>query len=377
MPSTDRRALIVCVLALLLAACAERSSAQNPEGKLMSITRSEFGKTADGTPVELYTLINRNGMTARLITQGAAIAELHVPDKTGELADVVIGFDDLEGFVRNSSTNTVIGRYANRIAGARFTLNGVEYKLTPNAGPHHIHGGRKGFASVVWKAHHAQTPESLSVTFTYHSADGEEGYPGNLTATATYTLTNDNALRLDYKATTDKPTVVNLTNHAYFNLAGHGDILDHILTINAGNYTPGDKALIPTGEIRPVAGTPLDFTRPTPIGARIAQVDIGGYDHNYVLDSGGGKLALAARVKDPKSGRVMEVLTTEPGVQLYTSNHFRELKGKKGQVHNKYAAFCLETQHYPDSPNKPNFPSTTLLPGQTYASTTIFQFMAE
>jgi len=346
----------------------------------MSIQKSEFGKTPDGTAIELYTLRNKNGLVAKAMTYGAILTELHVPDKTGKMAGIVLGFGNLQDYVeRNPFFGATAGRYANRIANAEFTLDGKAYHLFANNGPNSLHGGKKGFDKVVWKAQPKQSSDGPSVTFSYLSRDGEEGYPGNLNVTCIYTLTDGDALKLEFTAMTDKPTVVNLANHSYFNLGGEGSgtILDEILTINADRYTVVDEQLIPTGEIASVKGTPLDFSSPAPIGARIQRLT-GGYDHNYVLNGPAGRLSFAARVKDSKSGRVMEVLTTQPGVQLYTAN-FLDGKtiGVGGKPYGKHAALCLETQHFPDSPHHPTFPTTTLRPGEKFDQTTIFRFSVE
>ena len=351
------------LVALALAASLSKS---NGESSVKRLEEQEFAKTPDGAVVKLFTLRNAKGMTAKVMTYGAIITEIKVPDRHGAMANVVLGADDFDQYRKGfPAAAAVIGRVANRIAGARFSLDGVEYKLAANNGPNHLHGGRKGFAQVVWqsKALPASQHEA-AVQFTYLSKDGEEGYPGNFKVFVTYTLTDDNELRIDYEATTDKATPVNLTNHAYFNLAGSGDVLDHELWLAADRYTPADDQLIPTGEIAIVKGTPLDFTTPTRIGARIDQLKPkpGGYDHNFVLNRDGKSLVLAARASEPKSGRIMEVRTTEPGVQLYTGNHL------------KHGGFCLETQHYPDSVNRPSFPTTILRPGQTFKSTTSFAF---
>jgi aldose 1-epimerase len=338
-----------------------------------------FGKTPDGTPVELYTLRNANGMTAKVMTYGAILTELDVPDKNGKLGDVVLGFDNLDGYLtRHPYFGATVGRVANRIAKGKFTLDGHEYKLAVNNGPNALHGGLKGFDKVVWKAEPFNAGDSVGVKFIYRSPDGEEGYPGNLATSVTYTLTDKNELRIDYKAATDKATPVNLSNHSYFNLAGpgSGDILGHELMLAADKYTPVDDTLIPTGEIKPVKGTPLDFTKPETIGARIDQLkgEPGGYDHNFVLNSGGKSLALAARVVEPKTGRVMEMYTTEPGVQFYTGNFLDgSIKGRGG-VYKKHQGFCLEAQHFPDSVNHDNFPSVILRPGKTYTQTTVYKF---
>jgi len=344
----------------------------------MKAARETFGQTPDGKQVYLYTLTNGNGLTARIMNYGAILVSLEVPDRQGKLADVTLGFDTLDGYLQEHPYfGAVVGRYANRIGGAKFTLNGVEYQLAANNGPNHLHGGIKGFDKRVWKQEEVQAADDkVWVRLSYLSKDGEEGYPGNLACTVTYTLTNDDELKISYEAETDKATVVNLTNHSYWNLAGQGtgDILGHELMLNADKYTPVDEGLIPTGELKPVAGTAFDFTKPMPIGSRIEQVGM-GYDHNYVLKSGGGSLALCARVHEPTSGRLMEIHTTEPGVQFYTGNFLDgSITGKDGKVYKKHYAFCLETQHFPDSPNKPQFLSVVLKPGEKYASTTVHKF---
>lgn len=347
------------------------------------MTTANYGKTKSGEEVKVHTLRNKNGMEVRVIDYGATIISIRVPDRNGEFADVALGFDRLSDYETKSPYfGCVVGRYGNRIAKGRFTLNGVSYSLATNNGPNALHGGLKGFDKAVWQAQTMQAPGGPSIKFTHVSKDGEEGYPGTLTMKMIYMLTDNNELRLDYVATTDKDTVVNLTNHSYFNLAGqgNGDILGHEMMLNAGNFTPVDATLIPTGELRPVKGTPFDFTKPTAIGARIAQNNEqlqfgGGYDHNWVLDREGDGLSLAARVTEPTSGRVMEVLTTEPGIQFYCGNFLDgTLKGKEGKVYQKRYGLCLETQHYPDSPNHANFPPTTLKPGQTYRTTTVYKF---
>ena len=343
------------------------------------VTQESFGRMPDGTKVNAYELTNAQGLRARVMDYGAILVSLEVPDRKGELGDVALGFDDLDSYLkRNPMFGTTVGRYANRIEGAKFTIDGVEHKLTANAGKNHIHGGRAGrFDKVVWKGRSFKNSEETSVRFTYLSADGVEGFPGNLNCTVTYTLTNHNELKIRYEATTDKPTIVNLTNHSYFNLAGAGsrDVLDHEMLINADFYTPGDKALIPTGEISSVKGTALDFTEPKTIGARIEQLtQTRGYDHNYVLKNSDGSLVLAARAYEPTSGRVMTVHTTEPGMQFYTANGMRGIRGKGGRTYDRHHGFCLETQHFPDSPNKPHFPSTVLRPGEKYSTITVFTF---
>ena len=344
------------------------------------IEERDFGKLSDGTVIKEFTLRNARGTVCTLIPLGATITGLRVADRSGQFTNVVLGADTLEAYLKGfPAAASVIGRVANRIANARFSLEGVDYKLAANASPHHIHGGRRGFAHVVWNA--AALPPSASqaaVRFTYVSNDGEEGYPGNLTVTVTYTLTDDNELRLDYTAATDKATPVNLTNHAYFNLAGSGDALGHELWLAAERYTLSDDYLIPTGAIAGVKGTPLDFTTSTRLGARIDRLlpKLKGYDHNYVLGAHGSTPVLFARALEPKSGRVLEVLTTEPGVQLYTGNHLQNFTGAGGAVFGHHAGFCLETQHFPASVNHPEFPSTIVRPGQPLRSTTIFKFSA-
>lgn len=343
------------------------------------MTRASFGKTAEGVIVEEFTLANPGGASARVITFGAIVSDLRMPDRQGRHASVVREIKPSEqGFQRGfPQSAAVFGRVANRIAGARFTLDGREYQVTRNNGKNHIHGGARNFSKVVWLAEPGTDPNLPSVRLTYVSADGEEGFPGRLTTTVTYTLTPANTLRIDYHATTDKPTPINLTNHAYFNLAGGGDALEHELMLNAARYTVVDAELIPTGEIRAVAGSPLDFTKTMPLGARAAALAPGvRYDHNFVINrpAGDASLIMAARVREPRSGRVMEVWTTEPGVQLYTS----PLTPHPADAPAPREGFlCLETQHYPDSINHPHFPSTILRPGQEFRSTTEFRFSAK
>ncbi len=346
-----------------------------------SVERLDFGRTPEqGKPVDLYVLTNANGLVAKIMTYGALLTELHVPDRDGKLGDIVLGFDNLDAYLAGHPYfGATVGRVANRIGGAKFTLDGKEYLLAPNDGPNTLHGGIVGFDKVVWNATPLRTAAGPAVRFEYLSRDGEEGFPGNLRVRVTYTLTNDNALRIDYRAITDKATPVNLTHHSYFNLAGpeNGDILGHRLTLAASHYTPVDATLVPTGESAPVAGTPLDFTRPKRIGRDIGQMtgEPGGYDHNFCLDSGGGRLAFAARVEEKSTGRVMDIYTTEPGIQLYTGNFLDgTLTGKGGVVYQKHSGLCLETQHFPDSINKPEFRSVVLRPGQVYRQTTVHVF---
>lgn len=329
--------------------------------------QTDFGQTADGAAVKLITLRNANGMRAQIISFGAIIKELQAPDRNGHFTNVVLATDTLEKYQRFNGSAAVIGRVANRIAGAAFELDGTTYKLTANSGRNTIHGGRKGFAQQVWTvADVSSTGTAASVTLTYLSKDGEEGFPGSLKTSVTYTLTDGNEFRIDYAAETDKPTIVNLTNHAYFNLAGGGKCLDNVLWIPATHYTEAGDGLIPTGKLLPLQGTPMDFQAPTRIGERIEQLkpQLNGYDHNYVLGETKG-LKMAARLVEPTSGRIMEVLTTQPGVQLYTANHLG------------HTAVCLETQHYPDSIHHSHFPSTVVRPGEPMKETTVFTFLAQ
>ncbi|MDO7854484.1 aldose epimerase family protein [Hymenobacter sp. CA1UV-4] len=344
-------------------------------------TSASFGKTTDGTEVQLFTLTNANGVKASITNYGGTLTSLLVPDKDGKMGDVILGFDNVSGYQSPEFVKAgpyfgaLIGRYGNRIKGGKFTLEGKAYTLAKNNGPNSLHGGLKGFDKVVWQAEPGSSADGQSLKLTYVSKDGEEGYPGTLTVAVVYTLTADNALKIDYTATTDKATVVNLTNHAYFNL-NHGagkDVLNHEVTLPADRYTVVDATLIPTGELKPVKGTPFDFTTPHAIGERIGQVP-GGYDHNWVLNTATGEHA-AATVYDPATGRTLEVTTDQPGIQFYTGNFLDgTLKGKGGTVYGKHAGFCLETQHFPDSPNQPKFPSTELKPGETYHSVSTYKF---
>ena len=377
-------AALALVIGLAGPACKKEAAppgktAAETGGPSMAITRESFARLPDGTPIEVYTLRNEAGLEARIMTYGATLLSMKVPDRAGVLADVTLGFDTVDGYLgAHPYFGAIIGRYANRIAKARFTIDGVEYRLASNNNDNTLHGGVKGFDKVVWDAEAIEPDDGAGLRLTYLSQNGEEGFPGNLAVTVVYTLTNANELRIDYEATTDKKTPVNLTNHAYWNLKGegNGDILGHVLQIEADRITEVDSAvnLIPTGRILPVAGTPFDFTSPHAIGERIAQVE-GGYDHNFVLTSGGGKLALAARVEEPESGRIMEVWTDQPAIQLYTGNFLDgSVGGKGGKAYQKHYGLCLETQHFPDSPNHSNFPSTILEPGQTYRTTTVHRF---
>jgi len=344
----------------------------------MNAHTDPFGQTTDGQEVSIYTLTSSKGFRARITNFGATLVSLHVPDRDGSLGDVVLGFDTLEGYVNQTAyLGSTVGRYANRIARGKFTLDGTEYTLATNNGPNHLHGGLKGFDKRVWETQEAVAAEDDAwVKMTYLSPDGEEGYPGSLRCTVTYTLTNGDELRINYEAETDKKTVLNLTNHSYWNLAGqgNGDILGHELLIHAEKFTLIDQELIPNGIIASVHDMPLDFTRPRTIGSRLRQT-ASGFDHNYVLGGAVGEMKPCAQVRDPGSGRVMDIHTTEPGVQLYTGNFLDgSIVGKGGAAYDKHAAFCLETQHYPDSPNKPQFPSVVLEPGQKFTSRTVHKF---
>jgi aldose 1-epimerase len=346
-----------------------------------------FATLDDGTPVERYVLRNSHGMQASILTYGATLQSLLVPDNKGNLADVVLGFDDLKGYQAHGDVyfGATIGRFGNRLAKGQFSLDGKQYQVPVNDGPNALHGGPKGFDKHVWKAKQTDEKGWVGVTLTYRSVDGEMGFPGNLNVEVQYSLNDQNELRVRYKATTDRSTVLNLTNHSYFNLAGagEGDILNQVATLHAASYTPIDQTLIPTGELAPVAGTPMDFTKPTAFGKHIrddheqlkfAEPKQRGFDFNWVLDSAGDLSKLAAEVLDPASGRRLRLYTTEPGVQLYTGNFLTGFTGKGGKTYPHWGAFTLETQHYPDAPNQPNFPSTRLDPGKTYTQTTLFSF---
>jgi aldose 1-epimerase len=368
-PSTIR------IVSLFTVLCAPLWAASTP-----AVTKQDFG-AADGQPITLYTMTNSHGMSVSVMTYGATVVKLIAPDKDGNADDVALGFDDLSGYLKKNNDpyfGATIGRYGNRIAKGQFTLDGHSYQLAANNGPNALHGGLKGFDKQVWKADVLSTnpPEIL---FSRVSQDGEEGYPGTMKASVRYTLTDKNQIKLAYLATTDKPTIVNLTHHSYFNLAGagNGTILDELLTLNADAYTPVDDTLIPTGEIKKVSGTPMDFRKPTAIGARIQQVGGKpvGYDHNFVLKDSGSGVRWIATVEDPKSGRVMKVYSDQPGVQFYSGNFLDgSITGKNDKTYQQYAALCLEPQHFPDSPNEPKFPSVVLKPGETYHSTIIYAF---
>ncbi|MHC8287766.1 aldose epimerase family protein [Pseudomonas sp. XS1P51] len=367
-------------LSLMIATLSAQAAGLSSEHK-------PFGKTIDGTPVEQYVLRNSHGLQATVITYGGILQSLKVPDKNGQFEDVVLGFDDVQGYQRGIAYfGATIGRFGNRLANGAFELDGKRYQVPLNDGTHSLHGGPQGFDKRVWKAEPSNGKDSVGVTLTYLSADGEMGFPGNLKTEVTYSLNDNNELRIEYRASTDKPTVLNLTNHSYFNLAGagNGDVLKQVATLHASHYTPVTGKLIPTGELAPVAGTPMDFTQPTAIGKNIqanhpqlkfAEPKHGGFDFNWALDAKGDVSQLAADVSDPQSGRRLQLYTTEPGVQFYTSNFLDgSVRGKAGKVYPHWGAFTLETQHYPDSPNQPDFPSTRLDPGKTYTQSTVLKF---
>lgn len=372
----------IVIISMLGCECGQKPHASEQmqvkaERTKMSIQKELFGKTQDGREVDLYTLTNASQLVAKITNYGAILVSLEVPDREGKVADITLGYDTLDEYIEDTPYfGATVGRYANRIAKGRFILDGAEYRLATNNGENHLHGGNVGFDKVLWHAEELKTRETIGLKLTYLSKDGQEGYPGNLACTVIYTLTNDNELNISYEAQTDKATPVNLTHHSYFNLAGQGagDILNHKLMLNADHFTPVDDGLIPTGEIKSVKGAAMDFTTSTSIGSRIDQIS-GGYDHNYVLNSKDGSIALAAKVYEPSSGRVMEIFTTEPGIQFYSGNFLDgSIKGKSGKVYNKHYGFCLETQHFPDSPNKPEFPSVILHPGQKYTHKTVHKF---
>ena len=350
----------------------------------IKIKKERFGETSDGKPVHLYRLTNANNISADIIDYGGIVVSLKVPDDKGHFDDIVLGFDSIQGYEKNNLYfGCIVGRYANRIANGRFLLNDKVYKLAQNIKPNHLHGGKRGFDKVIWGAEEINDSEGLGLQLNYLSLNGEEGYPGNLAVKVTYRLTDDNELQIEYFAETDQDTVVNLTNHSYFNLSGHdsGDILDHIVTIHAEEYTAVDAHSIPTGEIKSLVNTPLDFMQPAPVGERIHEnIDAlkfgNGYDINYVLNNDHGQALKAAEVFDPKSRRLMEVYTTQPGVQFYTGNYINcNMPGKGGEFkYQKRSGLCLETQHYPDSPNKPNFPSVVLKPEESYQQKTVYKF---
>jgi aldose 1-epimerase len=344
----------------------------------MCIKKRAYGET-NGQKVYSYTLTNSNGLKAEIINFGGTITKLYVPDRKGNFADIVTGYETLEDYISNGGYfGALIGRYGNRIAKGKFSLNGVEYKLAQNNGENHLHGGIKGFDKVVWDAEEMKVDNGIALKLFYLSEDGEEGYPGKLSCTVIYTLTNDNELKISYKAETDKGTVINLTNHSYFNLGGHdsGDILGHEIMLKADHFLPVDAGLIPIGRIEPVKGTPMDFTTAMTIGSRIKQVK-GGYDHNYCLNSSDGSLSLAVEVYEPVSGRLMQIFTTQPGIQFYTGNFLNGSNQGKGAVYYKHSGFCLETQHFPDSPNRANYPPVVLEPGQKYKQLTVHKFLVK
>ena len=375
-----RCAALLAFLAMIVVPSSLRGEGDN-SAKHATVEKSSFGKLSDGTEIEQYTLTNAKGAVAKVITYGATLSELWIPDKAGKNADVVLGFDNLASYAgEHPFFGATVGRYGNRIAKGKFSIDGKEYSLFLNNGPNSLHGGKVGFNRKVWKAEPVRVTHGSGVKFTYVSMDGEEGYPGTLTVHVTYELADDNSLKISYHASTDKPTVVNLTNHSYFNLsgAGSGDILKEVLQLDADHYTPVDDTLIPTGELKSVEGTPFDFRKPAAIGARNSQIPgIAGYDHNFVLNGASGKVRKIGEVSDPVSGRQMEIFTSEPGVQLYVSLGLDgSIKGIGG-AYQKFGALCLETQHFPDSPNHPQFPSTLVRPGEDLQTETIYKFSAK
>jgi len=359
--------------------CPLQCPAKEKKSK-MTVQKESWGKTPKDVPVDLYTIDNGKGLRVKIMTYGATIVSVETPDRDGKSANIALSMDSLEGYLKGVPYfGATVGRYANRIAKGKFSIDGKQYTLATNDGANHLHGGVCGFDKVVWNAEPVETDKAVGVKFSYESPDGEEGYPGKLSAQVTYSVTDDNELKMDYKATTDKKTVVNLTNHTYWNLAGgtSGDILGQVLTLNASKYLPVDQGLIPTGELKDVKDSPMDFKTPHKIGERIAQVK-NGYDHCYILDRKDDKgLSLAARVEDPKSGRVMEIFTTEPAVQFYSGNFLDGTLKAGGKSYEKHGGFCLETQHYPDTPNHADFPPALLKPGETYEHHTVHKFSAE
>jgi aldose 1-epimerase len=377
----------MCSHALVLTAALASLAAGGKAQSAKNMNMQPFGKTSDGHEVSLYTLKNKSGMEVKIINYGGIITSIKVKDRHGKFGDVVLGFENLDGYLSKTNKSyfgAIIGRYANRIAHGTFVLDGHQYHIPTNDGPNSLHGGVRGFDKRVWDAKDVSTAGTPELELHYLSRDGEEGFPGNLSVTVRYSLGAENDLRIDYSATTDKDTVLNLTNHSYFNLAGpgSGDILNNKLTLQADRFTPIDKTLIPTGAIQSVTGTPLDFQKPMTIGSRINQDDpqlkFGkGYDHNFVLNRSGHELSPAAKVEEPHSGRVLEVLTTQPGIQFYSGNFLDGSVHGIGGAYNFRSALCLETQHFPDSPNHPNFPSVVLRPGEQFHETTVFRFSTE
>lgn len=371
-----KAALVFCNLATIVffTAC-NTSVTKNEACDLKPITQADKVDTVQGKAVYTYTLTNKNGLEVKITNYGATLMSILIPDSGNTKTDIILGFDNIQPYVNGCPYfGAVVGRYGNRIDQGKFSIDGQKYQLTVNSFRHHLHGGKQGFDRVVWTPEIVSKDSIGSLKLTYQSKDGEEGYPGNLTASVTYTLNDDNELLMEYEAITDKATIINLTNHAYFNLAGTGTILDQELTINASNYTPVDTSLIPTGEIKAVANTPFDFTTSHKIGERIDQVN-GGYDHNYVLDRKSNEMEFCASLLDPASGRKLEIFSTEPGIQFYSGNFLDgSITGKYGQIYQLYAGLCLETQHFPNSPNNSKFPTTILKPGEKYQTKTIYKF---
>jgi aldose 1-epimerase len=370
--------LTLAAFGIILMGCTGNHSPKKkqPLKYEMNMKKTVFGNVDDKQVFE-FTLTNKNGVEVKILNYGGLVTHLMVPDKKGTIEDVVLGYDSLQDYIKDTPYfGAIVGRYGNRIANGQFSIDGKTFNLAKNNGPNHLHGGIKGFDKIVWDAEDFIKPEAAGVILTYLSPDNEEGYPGNLNIKITYTLTNENELKIDYEAETDKPTVLNLTHHSYFNLKGHGngDILDHRMQIFADRFTPVDADLIPTGELKEVEGSAMDFRTPAAIGARIAQVE-GGYDHNYVLNNTDGNIRLVAKVIEPETGRSMEVYTDQPGIQFYSGNFLDGSNiGKGGKPYKKHFGFCLETQHFPDSPNHENFPTTILRPGEKYKTQTVYKF---
>ena len=382
-PRALSRGMLAAVLFLSPTACMNSDQPKSATTAKATLVRSPFGVLPSGDSIHVYTLTNKSGLEMRVIDYGGLIISLKTPDKTGALGDIVLGYDNIDGYLKSTPYfGALVGRYANRIARGAFTLDGKRYALAVNNGVNALHGGVKGFDKVMWTSEPKVDSTGVGVVLTYTSVDGEEGYPGTLAVRVTYTLTDMNEFTIDYSATTDKATPINLTQHSYFNLAGagSGDVLGHMVSLDADAYTPVDSTLIPTGVLQPVAGTPFDLRKPVAIGAHINDADAqltiaGGYDHNFVINRTGAGVVHAARVVEPTSGRTLDVATTEPGIQLYTGNFLDgTITGKGGHVYARRNGFCLETQHFPDSPNQPAFPGTILKPGETYTSRTVYTF---
>ena len=377
----NRKAVFLAAGCALIVIAANSGMVASAAPGGLKVEKTAFGEMPDGAKIDKYRLSNSHGLQAEIMTYGATLLSMKTPDRHGRFQNVTLYLDSFDDYLRGHPLfGSVVGRFANRIAGAKFTIDGVTYPLTPNARENHIHGGAQGFHKLLWEAKPVKDENSVGLELTHTSPDGNEGYPGTLDVKVVYKLTEDNRLIMDYTANTDKPTHVNLTNHAYWNLAGagSGDVFGHVLTLNADRYLPADKMKIPLGELKKVQNTPMDFTEPATVGSRIDQVEDANYDHCYVLNkTASGKLTLCARVVEPKSGRVMEVYTTQPGVQLYTAKGLNDRLQGGGLPYGPYHGLCLETQHFPDAPNRENFPSTLLRPGETFRQTTVHRFSVQ